>query len=126
MPLTPQEVASKVFGPTRMRRGYDENEVDAFLDSVEAELTRLNTENERLRAELKLAGRAVPEGDPVEDPAAPSRRDSPSRSPSLSRPPPLAHRCRTHRCGGTGAGSGPQRAGRAASDPHARSRSADC
>ena len=33
MPLTPQEVASKVFGPTRMRRGYDENEVDAFLDA---------------------------------------------------------------------------------------------
>jgi DivIVA domain-containing protein len=66
MPLTPQEVASKVFGPTRMRRGYDENEVDAFLDSVEAELTRLNTENERLRAELKLAGRPVPEAEPVE------------------------------------------------------------
>jgi DivIVA domain-containing protein len=71
MPLTPQEVASKVFGPTRMRRGYDENEVDAFLDSVEAELTRLNTENERLRAELKLAGRPVPEAEPVE--AAPAQ-----------------------------------------------------
>ncbi len=55
MPLTPQEVASKVFGPTRMRRGYDENEVDAFLDQVEAELTRLTTENERLRHELEQA-----------------------------------------------------------------------
>jgi DivIVA domain-containing protein len=56
MVLTPQEVASKVFGPTRMRRGYDENEVDAFLDQVEAELTRLTTENERLRHELELSG----------------------------------------------------------------------
>lgn len=55
MPLTPQEVASKVFGPTRLRRGYDENEVDAFLDQVEAELTRLTTENERLRTELEQA-----------------------------------------------------------------------
>jgi DivIVA domain-containing protein len=56
MPLTPQEVAGKVFGPTRMRRGYDEHEVDAFLDEVEAELTRLNTENEQLRAEIEKAG----------------------------------------------------------------------
>ena len=55
MPLTPQEVASKVFGPTRMRRGYDEIEVDAFLDQVEVELTRLTTENAQLRRELELA-----------------------------------------------------------------------
>ena len=53
MPLTPQEVAGKVFGPTRMRRGYDEHEVDAFLDEVEAELTRLTTENEQLRKDLE-------------------------------------------------------------------------
>jgi DivIVA domain-containing protein len=59
MPLTPQEVASKVFGPTRMRRGYDENEVDAFLDQVEAELTKLTTENERLRQELEQARNGV-------------------------------------------------------------------
>jgi DivIVA domain-containing protein len=59
MPLTPQEVASKVFGPTRMRRGYDENEVDAFLDQVEAELTRLTTENEHLRQELDHARNGV-------------------------------------------------------------------
>jgi DivIVA domain-containing protein len=56
MPLTPQEVAGKVFGPTRMRRGYDEHEVDAFLDEVEAELTRLTTENEQLRKDLEKAG----------------------------------------------------------------------
>ncbi len=55
MPLTPQEVASKVFGSTRMRRGYDENEVDAFLDQVEAEIIRLTTENEQLRRDVELA-----------------------------------------------------------------------
>jgi DivIVA domain-containing protein len=53
MPLTPQEVAGKVFGPTRMRRGYDEHEVDAFLDEVEAELTRLTAENDQLRKDLE-------------------------------------------------------------------------
>jgi DivIVA domain-containing protein len=59
MPLTPQEVAGKVFGPTRMRRGYDENEVDAFLDQVETELTRLTTENDRLKKELEQARRQL-------------------------------------------------------------------
>ncbi len=55
MPLTPQDVSHKVFGPTRLRRGYNENEVDAFLDLVEAELTRLTEENASLRAELEHA-----------------------------------------------------------------------
>ena len=65
MPLTPQEVASKVFGPTRLRRGYDENEVDAFLDQVEAELAKLTAENERLRQELTLArGGRLPDPPP--------------------------------------------------------------
>jgi DivIVA domain-containing protein len=57
MPLTPQEVAGKVFGPTRMRRGYDEHEVDAFLDEVEAEMTRLTTENEQLRRDIEKVRR---------------------------------------------------------------------
>jgi DivIVA domain-containing protein len=57
MALTPQEVGSKVFSPTRLRRGYDENEVDAFLDQVEAEINRLTSENERLRQELEKARR---------------------------------------------------------------------
>src|SRR4051794_28913119 len=52
MPLTPQDVHSKVFGPTRFRRGYDEAEVDAFLDEVEAELTRLHREIDSLRVQL--------------------------------------------------------------------------
>jgi DivIVA domain-containing protein len=89
MPLTPQEVASKVFGPTRMRRGYDENEVDAFLDSVEAELTRLTTENERLRAELKLAGRPVPEAEPVEAKPATVVEEPPAAPAAIVEPAPV-------------------------------------
>lgn len=41
MPLTPQDVREKKFTSTRIKPGYDENEVDAFLDEVEAELERL-------------------------------------------------------------------------------------
>jgi len=60
MPLTPQDVSNKVFGPTRFRRGYDETEVDSFLDQVETELTRLTTENASLRAQLEQARVPVP------------------------------------------------------------------
>jgi DivIVA domain-containing protein len=52
MPLTPADVRNKQFSTTRLRPGYDEEEVDAFLDEVEAELDRLIQENEDLRAKL--------------------------------------------------------------------------
>src|SRR6266516_672481 len=52
MPLTPADVRNKQFSTTRLRPGYDEEEVDAFLDEVEVELDRLVQENEELRAKL--------------------------------------------------------------------------
>src|ERR1017187_9100227 len=52
MPLTPADVRNKQFSTTRLRPGYDEEEVDAFLDEVEAELDRLIQENDELRAKL--------------------------------------------------------------------------
>jgi DivIVA domain-containing protein len=62
MPLTPADVRNKQFSTTRLRPGYDEEEVDAFLDEVEAELDRLIQENEELRAKLAeaLRGGNVP------------------------------------------------------------------
>jgi DivIVA domain-containing protein len=62
MPLTPADVRNKQFSTTRLRPGYDEEEVDAFLDEVEAELDRLIQENEELRAKLAevLRGGAKP------------------------------------------------------------------
>src|SRR5689334_14945359 len=59
MPLTPEDVRNKQFTTVRLREGYDEDEVDAFLDEVEAELTRLLRENEDLRAKLAAATRAA-------------------------------------------------------------------
>lgn len=37
MALTPEDVRNKQFTPVRFREGYDEEEVDGFLDEVEAE-----------------------------------------------------------------------------------------
>jgi DivIVA domain-containing protein len=45
-------VRNKQFSTTRLRPGYDEEEVDAFLDEVEAELDRLIQDNEELRSKL--------------------------------------------------------------------------
>lgn len=55
MPLTPQDVRDKLFTSTRFSKGYDEDEVDAFLDQVEAELTRLTGENEDLKHQVAAA-----------------------------------------------------------------------
>ncbi len=50
MPLTPADVHNVAFSkPPIGKRGYNEDEVDAFLDLVEAELTRLIEENTDLR-----------------------------------------------------------------------------
>lgn len=50
MPLTPAEVHNVAFKkPPIGKRGYDEEEVDAFLDIVEVELSRLIEENNDLR-----------------------------------------------------------------------------
>jgi DivIVA domain-containing protein len=67
MPLTPADVRNKQFSTTRLRPGYDEEEVDAFLDEVEAELDRLIQENEELRAKLAevLRGGGKPAGIPA-------------------------------------------------------------
>jgi DivIVA domain-containing protein len=50
--LTPADVRRTRFPVTRRRPGYDQEEVDAFLDRAEAGLDRLIRENERIRAEI--------------------------------------------------------------------------
>src|SRR5918998_1135130 len=54
MPLTPADVANVAFSkPPIGKRGYIEDEVDAFLDLVETELARLLEENNDLRNQLE-------------------------------------------------------------------------
>ena len=80
MPLTPADVHNVVFKkPPIGKRGYDEDEVDAFLDVVEAELSRLIEENNELRA----GGRA---------PAPPPRVEAPEPAPA---PLPQTYRITT-------------------------------
>jgi DivIVA domain-containing protein len=61
MPLNPDEVVNKRFSATKFRQGYDEEEVDEFLDEVVAELRRLNAENGELRQKLSACESRVAE-----------------------------------------------------------------
>jgi DivIVA domain-containing protein len=80
MPLTPADVHNVVFKkPPIGKRGYDEDEVDAFLDVVEAELARLIEENNELRA--GSGGRA-----PVR---AEQPEPAPAPQPVAAPPPPV-------------------------------------
>ncbi len=69
MPLTPAEVHNVAFKkPPIGKRGYDEEEVDAFLDIVEVELARLIEENNDLRARSNGGAPSAPvAGAPVDD-----------------------------------------------------------
>ncbi len=54
MPLTPADVHNVAFSkPPIGKRGYNEDEVDAFLDLVEAELARLIEESNDLRNQVE-------------------------------------------------------------------------
>ncbi|WP_313813514.1 DivIVA domain-containing protein [Glutamicibacter sp.] len=56
MALTPEDVVNKRFQPTKFREGYDQDEVDDFLDEIVVELRRLTGENETLRRRLADLG----------------------------------------------------------------------
>ncbi|MFF2299409.1 DivIVA domain-containing protein [Arthrobacter sp. NPDC058127] len=60
MALTPEDVVNKRFQPTKFREGYDQDEVDDFLDEIVVELRRLNQENDELRKKLGEGGNPVP------------------------------------------------------------------
>ncbi len=69
MPLTPADVHNVAFKkPPIGKRGYDEEEVDAFLDEVERELARLIEENNELRAQLERGGGGGRPAGPGADP----------------------------------------------------------
>ncbi|WP_247045082.1 DivIVA domain-containing protein [Arthrobacter rhizosphaerae] len=60
MALTPEDVVNKRFQPTKFREGYDQDEVDDFLDEIVVELRRLNQENDELRKKLAEGGSGSP------------------------------------------------------------------
>src|SRR3954447_19789864 len=89
MALTPEDVVNKRFQPTKFREGYDQDEVDDFLDEVVVELRRLGQENEDLRqrliasesriAELQRSGGGV--AAQARAPPAPERQQAPGQQP---------------------------------------------
>ena len=57
MPLTPADVHNVAFSkPPIGKRGYNEDEVDQFLDLVEDTLAELQDENDELRGQAASGG----------------------------------------------------------------------
>ena len=61
MPLTPEDVVNKRFQPTKFREGYDQDEVDDFLDEIVVEMRRITQENDDLRQRLLAADGRISE-----------------------------------------------------------------
>ena len=78
MPLTPSDVSNKLFG--RQVRGYSVDEVDAFLDEVEAELTALLTDNAALKNRLSAASAQQPPPAPVASAPEPVKAQEPQEA----------------------------------------------
>ena len=75
MPLTPADVSNKLFG--KEFRGYAMDEVDGFLDQVEAELRRLLAETAELQQRTSV-------------PAPPAVAATPDQAPPGQQPTPAA------------------------------------
>jgi DivIVA domain-containing protein len=99
MALTPEDVVNKRFQPTKFREGYDQDEVDDFLDEVVVELRRLNQENEEMRQRLiagesrinelqRSAGSSQASGDQPQYAAAPVAVPAPAAAAPLGYPAP--------------------------------------
>lgn len=80
MALTPEDVVNKRFQPTKFREGYDQDEVDDFLDEVVVELRRLNQENDELRQRLASGGQQAESAPVASAPvaSAPSPESAPA------------------------------------------------
>ena len=66
MPLHPDDVVRKTFRTTALRRGYDEDEVDTFLEEVVVELRRLRRQVDEDQAEIDRLQREFAAGAPAQ------------------------------------------------------------
>lgn len=83
--LTADEVSSKKFQPTKFREGYDQDEVDDFLDLVVGTLRALYSENDELKAKLAQAEQELAEarkGQPAPAPEAVASAPEPVVEPT--------------------------------------------
>ncbi|MFC7430110.1 MULTISPECIES: DivIVA domain-containing protein [unclassified Agrococcus] len=112
MALTPDDIVARTFETTRFRDGYDQDEVDNFLDEIVAEFRALTAEKERLEArvaelESGAPAAAAPASAPapeaaaepapvVEAPAAPAPAEPEASSSAVSPEGLLALAQRVH------------------------------
>src|SRR3954453_4654927 len=88
MRLTPADVHNVAFKkPSIGKRGYDEDEVDAFLDLVEAELARLIEENNELTQRVAAGsnGEAPQAVTPAPQPVAAPAEEQPQAPVSVEK-----------------------------------------
>lgn len=78
MALSWEDVVNKQFQPTKFREGYDQTEVDDFLDEIVAEFKRLIALNEQLESENAELRAAAPAADTPETAATPSPVEEPA------------------------------------------------
>lgn len=91
--LTTEDVLNKKFQYVKFREGYDQVEVDEFLDEVVATIYALNVENQELKEKLEAAERRVSElssGAPVQQEEAPEPEPTPEREPEPEPAPQAA------------------------------------
>jgi DivIVA domain-containing protein len=88
MALTPEDVVNKRFQSTKFREGYDQDEVDDFLDEVVVELRRLTQENEDLKSRLSGGETAAPVSAAPAQAAEPVNTPEPVAEPVAAAPAP--------------------------------------
>jgi DivIVA domain-containing protein len=98
MALTPEDVVNKRFQPTKFREGYDQDEVDDFLDEIVVELRRLTQENEDLRkkvAELTANPQAASAAAaPVVERVVPTEEKAPEAKEPVAKAEPVAEKAK--------------------------------
>ncbi|MBO3084313.1 DivIVA domain-containing protein [Cellulomonas fengjieae] len=88
--LTADEVLNKKFQATKFREGYDQDEVDDFLDEVVNTLRDLQGENDDLKTKLAAAERRIAELSRAgSQQAAPAPKPEPTPEPAPA-PAPVA------------------------------------
>lgn len=102
--LTADDVLNKKFQATKFREGYDQDEVDDFLDEVVNTLRDVQGENDDLKTKLAAAERRIaelsragaqqaapaPKPEPVPEPTPPPAPVQPAPVPALAQPAPVS------------------------------------
>ena len=86
--LTTEDVLNKKFQYVKFREGYDQDEVDEFLDEVVSTIYSLQMENQDLKEKLEAAERRIAELSNSD--YAPAETPAPVAAPVVEAPAPAA------------------------------------